>query len=290
MEIIENGENVPEKIQNTMTPVGLPSQLGLQAFGWAKQLGLLEQPWGRKLFVSSYFFYKRVFEDPFAALVRARPELFIHGNILDIGANIGYTSLVFSRALHPGCSVYAFEPDDVNFAMLTRTIQTQKLQDKVIPIQAAVGEENGEVELWHNSAHHGDHRIVTDTFRDVVQTSDRVYTVPCVSIDNCLATRPEMSPVSFIKIDVQGYELLVCQGMEETLVRNPQTVVAFEYHPPSLRALGFKPESLLDFFCDRSYQLYLVSSRGVLTQVEKLRLDEWVDTRGYLDVLASKKG
>ena len=43
--------------------------------------------------------YKRLVEDPFAALVRARPELFTGGEIIDVGANVGYTAQVFARAL-----------------------------------------------------------------------------------------------------------------------------------------------------------------------------------------------
>jgi hypothetical protein len=46
--------------------------------------------------------------------------------------------------------------------------------------------------------------------------------------------RERISPVRFIKIDVQGYEPAVCQGMEGTLTANPDCVVSLEYMPEAL--------------------------------------------------------
>ena len=57
------------------------------------------------LYSAAYFAYKR-FEDPFAKLMAQRPELFEGGAIIDAGANIGYTSLLFAKRGR----VHAFEP------------------------------------------------------------------------------------------------------------------------------------------------------------------------------------
>jgi len=78
------------------------------AYNLARKARLLELPWFRRAFVSSYFIYKQHYEDPFMELVRRIPGIFRNGDILDIGANIGYTAWVFAGALRPGARVYAF--------------------------------------------------------------------------------------------------------------------------------------------------------------------------------------
>src|SRR5690242_12041412 len=85
------------------------------AYSRARRSGLLETTAGRWLFTSSYNLYKRYLEDPFHALAGRHPELFRGGHILDIGANIGYTSMVFARAIEPAYRVYSFEPEEFNF-------------------------------------------------------------------------------------------------------------------------------------------------------------------------------
>ena len=85
-------------------------------------------------------------------------------------------------------------------------------------MQLAVGAENGTVNLWINDRHHADHRVATEEFRSSHPGSKEV-SVSMVSIDSFLESRP--GPVSFVKIDVQGYELAVCQGMQDTLRQNP---------------------------------------------------------------------
>ena len=134
-------------------------------YSLSRRSGLLETGFGRKLFTTSYFLYKRYLEDPFAALARIRPELFRGGDILDIGANIGYTASLFAQAAAADATVYAFEPEPFNFRLQQSTVRNRRLQGRVVAIQSAVGERSGEIELWINDHHHADHRIATDNLR-----------------------------------------------------------------------------------------------------------------------------
>ena len=77
----------------------------LSVYGFANRRGLLNTSLAQEAFARSYFLYKRAVEDPFAALLRRRPELFRGGHVLDVGANIGYTAAVFASGLSPGCRV-----------------------------------------------------------------------------------------------------------------------------------------------------------------------------------------
>ena len=87
------------------------------AYGLARPDKLLQIGAFRGAFVSAYFLYEKMFEDPFWNLVQRQPGLFQKGDILDIGANIGYTSTVFVGALQPDSKVYVFEPDRQTYSL-----------------------------------------------------------------------------------------------------------------------------------------------------------------------------
>ena len=87
--------------------------------------------------------------------------------------------------------------------------------------------------------------------------------VPQASIDRFLDEHP--MPISVIKIDVQGFELAVCNGMSATLGANPDASVILEYMPQAMRELGFEPTQLLEFFAERGFTLYCIGPKGTLS-------------------------
>ena len=250
------------------------------AYAFARRRGLLDTRLGSSLFIEAYFQYKKHLEDPFAGLVQKSPQLFRGGHILDIGANIGYCSALFSRVLDPGRSVFAFEPEPFNVSLLERVIRT-RARGPVVPIQAAVGAADGEIRLQLNPRHHGDHRVVAASSQPV----DNCITVPLLSVDAFLQRQDPGAPVCFIKIDVQGYEQAVCEGAEQTLARNPECRVVLEYMPEAMGALGFRPPDLLAWFQQRGYHAHVVHKDGSVTSGLPAGLGE----AGYADLLFSHK-
>lgn len=250
------------------------------AFGLVRASRIQQTQTGRKLFIAGYFQYKRYLEDSFSTLQRNRPEIFQGGDILDIGANVGYTAALFAEVVSNGHKIYAFEPEPFNFELLNTTIAQRKLQDKVVSIQAAVGAENGSVELWINPVNPGDHRVRTPEFEARVNGETSV-TVPLLTIDRFVRDR-NISSVCFIKIDVQGFELAVCQGMEQTLADNPRAVVAVEYMPAALQTLGFRAADLLHWFRERGFEAYSVETGAAVRGIPKL------EGSGYVDLLMER--
>lgn len=256
-----------------------PFRLFTGSYSFVRRTGLLNTGIGSRLFTSAYFLYKRYIEDSLAALARAQPSLFRGGNILDVGANIGYTARILATALDPGRHVFAFEPEPFNFGLLQRTAQSHGFREVIRPIQCAVGAEDGTVQLWLNDNHHADHRVVTDTFR-ATATVLRSLSVPMVSLDSFLEQNP--GPVCFIKIDVQGFELPVCEGMKTILEQNPAVSILLEYDATGVKALGFDPSHLLTFFAQRGFTPSVVRRNGapvpaVIPDIEA--------QSGYVDLL-----
>ncbi len=263
-----------------ITPTQARTVTGL--YSLARQSGMLESTIGARLFSASYFMYKRYLEDPFAGLARRHPHLFRNGDILDIGANIGYTAALFAASADPDATIYAFEPEPFNFRLLQDNIRRRKLQGRVTTVQAAVGSADGEIELWINEHHHADHRIATDRLRTSEnRAQDGYVSVPIFAIDSFLARQPTARPITLIKIDVQGYESQVCAGMVQTVENNPQATIAVEYMPAAMQDLGYDPLSLLNWLEQHRFKLYTLGKSGTLSE----GVSDELTTKGYVDLV-----
>jgi FkbM family methyltransferase len=259
-----------------------------RGYNLARSSGLLKLALFKRAFLFSYFLYKRFYEDPFWALTRRSPEFFTGGDILDIGANIGYTACIFASAVKRPAKIYAFEPDLASFTTLGEIIRRKNLCEVVEISNLAVGRVDGSLEFWHNEGHSADHRVVTEQFKTSRPSSDEITRVAVTSVDTFVAAR-NLQNISFIKIDVQGYELAVCEGMRQTLERFPAACIAFEYAPGGMRELGFEPSSLLDFFRSVSYQLHILTRAATTLAPDNRAIELAVERSGYVDLLASKK-
>ena len=258
------------------------------AYRMARPDKLLQFRVFRRAFVFAYFLYKKLFEDPFWNLVRRHPELFRKGDILDVGANIGYTAAVFAGALKPGSKVYAFEPDRQTFALLQEVIRGKNLSTSIEAINTAVGSSDGEIKFWHNDEHAADHRVVTEAFSGFCTDETKVSTVPVTTLDSFVSSR-NLQNISFIKIDVQGYEFAVCEGMQKTLEKFPDACVCLEHSPEALTQLGFEPSKIIDFFCSRGYHLYILTREAPQLAADNASLERIVNEAGYVDLLCSKR-
>ena len=262
-------------------------------YSLVRKSGLLNQPWSQRIFSAAYFSYKRYFEDPYFALLKVHPELLQHGHVLDIGANIGYTATLFALGMDPEFRVYAFEPESSNFDLLKRNIERSNLRARIVAVQAAVGERSGPIDLWRNADHHGDHRVLTSHFRESGVAAVQVVPAVMTTVDDFLSENNLGGSIIFVKIDVQGYELSVCQGMEKALSANPRMVVALEYTPQAMLDLGFVPSDLPVFFRKRGYRIHLISgagrSKGAVREVSDDELSVAVRDRGYVDILACRQ-
>ncbi|MHB8502165.1 MAG: FkbM family methyltransferase [Candidatus Acidiferrales bacterium] len=266
-----------------------------RAYNLARAAKLLEIPGFKRVFLFSYFLYKRWYEDPFWALSQRCPELFAAGDILDIGANIGYTARVFASAINkranaktqPPAKVYAFEPDLASFGTLEEIVRRKKLGDAVEIFNLAVGSADGSLAFWHNEEHSADHRVATEQFKSARPAGEKITKVAVTSVDSLVAAR-HLQSISFIKIDVQGYELAVCEGMRGTLEKFPAVCIAFEYAPTSMRELGFEPSALLDFFRSAGYQLHILTRAATTLAPDNRAIELAAERSGYVDVLCSK--
>ena len=167
----------------------------------------------------------------------------------DLGANVGVFSLLFARLVGPQGAVYAFEPEPNNYACLAATIQRNGLTH-VHPSARAVGRVSGKgVFDRRGGAFSG--RLVGES--SAYGRTSNVTTVETTSIDDLV--RAGLPAPDIVKIDVEGNEGLVLEGMAETLQRHRPTIVC-ELH----LHLGDSAESVLKLLDAHGYAVRSLSS------------------------------
>lgn len=277
--------------QRNLNSMSLFQRMLINLHGALLEAGILDYPFVKALSVRLYYAYKKWYEDPFPKFMNTYGRLFKNGHILDVGACLGFNSILFSRALSPGYQVYAFEPEASNYLWLNQMIYNAHAEEKILSVNVAVGSIQGMIRLWHNTKHFGDHRIVTDHFETVGIKDEDIFAIPIISIDHFVHSNQwQPSSIAFIKMDVQGYELEVCHGMEKTLLSNPEATIAVEYAPNSMMELGFEPRDLLKWFHDRGYHIYAMHRNGQLSIAESSFAEGMLGKRGYVDLICNRTG
>ena len=140
--------------------------------------------------------------------------------ILDIGANIGCTSLLFSDL---GQQVVAFEPLPRTFELLQKNISLSK-KNNIKTLQLALGDEDREAEMYFLDTNRSMAFVLDRTSRD-----DRQAAV--VKIKRLDDVFPEIGfdRLDFMKIDVEGYELRVLKGAKHT-IKQYRPIVQMEFN------------------------------------------------------------
>jgi FkbM family methyltransferase len=167
-------------------------------------------------------------------------ELVQPGDVVyDLGANIGWYSLLAGRRVGPAGKVVAFEPFIENAAYLERNAARNGLANVVV-VPAAVGDEDG----WAMFLAHGSLQGRLDkrgndapakgrTGRDL--DSRRRIPVPVLALDTWIA-QAEQAPPSLVKIDIEGAEIRALRGMRETL-RSARPTLIIELHGTRVEVL-----------------------------------------------------
>jgi FkbM family methyltransferase len=118
--------------------------------------------------------------------------------VVDVGAHIGMASLLFGHR-YPKARIIAVEPEPANFVALVRNTSPYK---NIVPVQAALWKEDGEVRLGKSSAHpKGAFAIAEDGDQRV-----RAVTMETLMREN------ELSTIDFLKVDIEGAEREVFQN------------------------------------------------------------------------------
>ncbi|MBI1976892.1 MAG: FkbM family methyltransferase [Candidatus Omnitrophica bacterium] len=199
--------------------------------------------------------------------------------IVDVGANIGYYTLLFARQAGPEGRVFSFEPEPAQRAVLLENLDRNGVKN-VFVSSSALADRIGCASLWLNEANQGDHRIYDPG------DGRRRIEIETTTLDRFLKEKG-CEKVDLVKIDVQGAEPRVIQGMKETIQRNPRIILFCELWPQGLKEAGESAALFLESLKVLGFKIQVVDEKKErLALLSKSQLLELCAREGYVDLLA----
>ena len=190
---------------------------------------------------------------------------------VDVGANIGYFSILAASVVGEGGAVFAFEPDPDNFSLLRRNIDLNRQQASIVAVQAALAADAGTGELFLSEDNLGDHQIYA--------TGDGRHSLPITLVNGCDYLGHRLSHMDLLKIDTQGSEYQVMAGLLPLLVALPTPPrILIELTPLSLRQAGASGRSLVELLGELQLPLWIVDHvEHRLVESDVGELAQWCD-------------
>ncbi len=172
------------------------------------------------------------------------------GSFLDVGANIGYFSLLASAIVGSTGRVLAVEPELRNLDLLRANAWRNRAWNvQVLPVAAQA--ETGYVGLRLSAVNRGDHQVVDAS----THTGDLV---PAVCLDEVLGG----VSIDVVKVDVQGVDHEVVEGLSEVVAQNPGIVLMCEFWLTGMEERGIDPRTVIVRYEELGFHVGLLGTAG----------------------------
>lgn len=193
-------------------------------------------------------------------------------SVADVGAHIGFFTLLASEKVGPSGTVVACEPNPRNYERLLHNIQLN-CRSNIRALSVALSDDVGELQF--TSADDS----AFSSLAGAAMTANT--TVRSSTLDRELATLG-IDNLDFIKIDIEGAELLALRGMDATLRQNPNIQLVIEVHPSLIAELGGTPDQLVRLLRAHSFTLYKLDAEGHPKRIPATSTFGNDETAGYL--------
>ncbi len=141
---------------------------------------------------------------------------------IDLGSNIGYTTLYMSEQVGKTGYVYAIEPDPQSLSLLRKNIEQNNFSDRCEIIQCAISDKDGKLDFWQAS------RPNLSSVHKTAYSTNKLI-IDAYSLESFLSNRRYPN---FIKMDVEGHEVKIFEGALNYFSNNwGRTSFLVEVHP-----------------------------------------------------------
>lgn len=173
---------------------------------------------------------------------------------VEVGANLGYHTLVMAEMLGPLGKLYSFEANPYLARLLDKTIRMNKLEDRIELHGVAVSDRAGEVAFdFHPATPGGGHVTVGG-----LGPQERRVTVPSVSLDDQLRG---LSPIHLLRMDTEGHEVRILEGAWDLIDQSPALAIVTEWNPSFMQShhQGGVPR-LIEALATRGFRAWNIDS------------------------------
>lgn len=169
-----------------------------------------------------------IYEPMETALVKK--EIKPNNVVLDIGAFIGYYSLIFARLVGNNGKVFAFELNPTPFSTLKKNIEINNYQNVIL--------ENKGASNTDENLKSGEHLVSLNTY-----------------------FKNKDPKIDFIKMDIEGGEMQALEGMTSLIENNDNIRIMTEFHPTELKKFGTNPEDYLNQLRNFDFNIYHIDNK-----------------------------
>ena len=173
--------------------------------------------------------------------------------VVDVGANIGFYTLIFARLVGETGKVIAFEPDPDNFELLQRNVELNGYRNITL-VRKALSRANESTRLYLSDVNTAGHRIYDS------KQNWRSVPIEAVRLDDYFGQ--ELPCVNFLKMDIEGSELAAFEGMPRILANSPDLRIMSEFYPFGLTRFGSLPRDYLEKLTSFGFVIYDIDGRG----------------------------
>ncbi len=199
--------------------------------------------------------------------------------MVDVGANIGYFTLLAARRVGPTGRVVAIEAHPRLVQILRRNVAVNgHLETTTVHHMAAW---SGPDRLRMHLRTHFAANSSLGSFGGVADLADTEETVEVEAkeLDSVLA---DLERIDLIKVDIEGSEVQAFRGLTRTLERHPLVTIEFEWAPLQIEMVGDQPIRLLHFLEERDFKF-----RSMEDDLAPITSEELIN-RQYGNVVAQR--
>ena len=201
--------------------------------------------------------------------------------IIDIGANLGYYTVIASCSAGERGLVIAFEPEPNFFKLLSKNIIRNNLKNVAI-FEMAIADKNGEADLFLSEENKGNNSLISS------EKLDSFVSVKTATLDDFLSAK-KIAMVDMIKMDIEGAEILALEGMKNTLAKY-RPLLFLEFSPHSIIKINRNPMDFLSTLRGIGYSIFEINkTHQCLSNVTNLqKFIESIPKGKYADIYCEK--
>jgi len=187
--------------------------------------------------------------------------------VVDVGANIGYYTVLLASLVGPSGRVIACEPDPGNAALLRRSVAENGFSHVAV-VEAAVTGSEGHATLYQDNAWHGVHSLA---HQNTVNPGDGRVEVTTVTLDGLIGDAG--AGIDFVKMDAQGAESDILRGARQ-LLGQAHARLLIEVWPFGIRGLGGTVSALVETLASSGFSAWTMEQSHELAAIDARVIEE----------------
>jgi len=167
--------------------------------------------------------------------------------VVDVGANIGYYTLIFAKLVGNDGKVFSFEPEPTNFNLLKKNVEINGYKNVVL-IKKAVSTKTDKTMLYIANDNKGSHTLVN------AKHDGEFIEIDSVRLDDYF--KNYYGKINFVKIDIEGSEASAIKGMSSLLRKMGQIKIMTEFSPFMLDKSDINSKIYIELLNELDFEIY----------------------------------